>query len=118
MATNPYPLPLAVTERAMHEFCNLWLAGLEPQLYLETSPDGNIHVRTGVAAKCVLPERPNLPLHHRYQPRHKTRSQIRRKERRARARAAARSSTVQDDKSTQTMKQSFCLMLPDKLIPL
>ena len=34
------PLALAVAEKAIREFSNQWLAGLQPQLSLETAPDG------------------------------------------------------------------------------
>ena len=41
---RPLPLALAVAEKAIHEFSNQWLAGLQPQLSLETGPDGQILV--------------------------------------------------------------------------
>ena len=86
-----YPLPLFVAERAMYEFRHLWLKGLQPQLHLETSPDGQICVNARVIAEYSSPAMPNLLNHqpHDYKPRRKSPSQIRRKKRRALARAAA-----------------------------
>ena len=59
MATNFFPLPLLVANRAMCEFRSLWLAGLQPQLQLETSPDGQIRVSTNVVTEVYsVPVRP------------------------------------------------------------
>ena len=86
MVTQHYPLPLAVAERAMREFCNQWFAGLKPQLCLETHPNGQILVSTTVAAEnAFIPVRPNPPppQPHEHKPRHKSPSQIRRQKKRA-----------------------------------
>ena len=50
---RPLPLALAVAERALYNFSNQWLAGLQPQLILETSPDGQICVSSRVVAGDV-----------------------------------------------------------------
>ena len=50
---HPLPLALAVAERALFSFSNQWLAGLQPQLILETSPDGQICVSSRVVAGDV-----------------------------------------------------------------
>ena len=50
---RPLPLALAVAEKAFREFSNQWLAGLQPQLSLETSKDGQIWVNSRVAAGDV-----------------------------------------------------------------
>ena len=55
------PLALAVAEKAIREFSNQWLAGLQPQLSLETAPDGQIWVNSRVAAGDV-PTPPELQL--------------------------------------------------------
>jgi hypothetical protein len=47
------PLALAVAEKAIREFSNQWLAGLQPQLSLETGPDGQVWVNSRVAAGDV-----------------------------------------------------------------
>ena len=57
------PLVLAVTEKTIREFSNQWLAGLQPQLSLETAPDGQIWVNSRVAAGDV-PTRALVVLHH------------------------------------------------------
>ena len=102
-----YPLPLVVAERAMWEFRHLWLKGLQPQLHLEMSPDGQICVNAGVIAEYSSPAMPNLLLNHQphdYKPRRKSPSQIRRKKRRALARAAAPGpSQVQADAAVQAV---------------
>ena len=46
-------LPLAVAEKAMREFRNQWLSGLQPVLSLETASDGQIHVLFKVVAGDV-----------------------------------------------------------------
>ena len=50
---RPLPLALAVADRAIFNFSNQWLAGLQPQLILETGPDGQIWVRSRVVAGDV-----------------------------------------------------------------
>ena len=42
------PLALAVAEKAMREFCNQWLSGLQPILSLETASNGQIRVLSKV----------------------------------------------------------------------
>ena len=113
MATNKFPLPILVADRAMCEFRSLWLAGLQPQLHLETSPDGHMHVSTRVAAVYSFPVWPNQHPHSpQYQQEHKTRpktpSQIRRKEKRALARKARTlgSSAVHVEKATQSLNKA------------
>ena len=59
----PLPLGLAVADKAMFNFCNQWLAGLQPQLVLETGPDGKILVSSRVVAGDV-PTHANLVLRH------------------------------------------------------
>ena len=58
----PLPLGLAVADKAMFNFSNQWLAGLQPQLLLETGPDGKILVSSRVVAGDV-PTHANLVLH-------------------------------------------------------
>ena len=60
---RPLPLALAVAEKAIREFSNQWLAGLQPQLSLETGPDGQILVNSRVAAGDV-PTRALVVRHH------------------------------------------------------
>ena len=50
---RPLPLALAVAEKAIREFSNQWLAGLQPQLSLETGHDGQVLVSSRVAAGDV-----------------------------------------------------------------
>ena len=42
------PLPLLLAEKAMQEFVKRWLAGMEPQLLLETNHDGIILINSSV----------------------------------------------------------------------
>jgi hypothetical protein len=58
---RPLPLALAVAEKAMFDFSNQWLAGLRPQLLLETGQDGQIFMSSRVAAGDV-PTRANIVL--------------------------------------------------------
>jgi hypothetical protein len=60
---RPLPLALAVAEKAIREFSNQWLAGLQPQLSLETGPDGQIWVNSRVAAGDV-PTKTLVVRHH------------------------------------------------------
>ena len=60
---RPLPLALAVAEKAIREFSNQWLAGLQPQLSLETGPDGQVWVSSRVAAGDV-PTQALLVCHH------------------------------------------------------
>ena len=46
----PLPLALAVVDKAIFDFSNQWLAGLQPQLMLETDRDGQIWVSSRVVA--------------------------------------------------------------------
>ena len=46
----PLPLGLAVADKAIFNFSNQWLAGLQPRLLLETGPDGRIWVSCQVVA--------------------------------------------------------------------
>ena len=41
---HPRPLALIVAEKAIQEFSYQWLCGLQPQLSLETAPNGQIRV--------------------------------------------------------------------------
>ena len=51
MATvNVRPVPVQIAVTAVEEFCQRWLSGLMPSLYLETAPDGEIRVRCQVHA--------------------------------------------------------------------
>ena len=50
---QPISLPLAIAEKAMREFCNQWLSGLQPVISLETASDGQIHVLFKVVAGDV-----------------------------------------------------------------
>ena len=50
---RPLPLALAVAEKAIHEFSNQWVAGLQPQLSLETGPGEQVWVSSRVAAGDV-----------------------------------------------------------------
>ena len=103
-----YPLPLVVAERAMSEFRHLWLKGLQPQLCLETSPDGEICVNARVIADYSSPAMPKPllnPQPHVYKPRRKSPSKIRRQKRRALARAVAYGpNRVQADAAVQAVE--------------
>jgi hypothetical protein len=119
-ALRPLPLALAVAEKAIREFSNQWLAGLQPQLSLETGPDGQIWVHTRVAAGDVptraLIVRPHdaaaeaqgrcqageAPQHHR--PRRKGPSYQKRLLRRAAARAAAATADQAVQTAVETAK--------------
>ena len=111
---RPLPLGLAVADKAMFNFSNQWLAGLQPQLFLETGPDGKILVSSRVVAGDV-PTHANLvlrrhaeeaeedPVHpqrqaggagHRHRPRRNGPCQQRRRLRREAARAAAAAVTA------------------------
>ena len=48
------PLAICVAEKAMHEFCKQWLAGLQPFLSLETAPNGEIRALSQVTAGDVV----------------------------------------------------------------
>ena len=82
-----YPHPLAVAERALREFCNLWVSGLQPLLYLDTSPNGQIRVRSKVEAQVLHQPGPGPRVN--LLPRRSTPSRQRRRVRSARAEAAA-----------------------------
>ena len=114
MIRRPFPLALAVAEKALIEFSNQWLAGLQPQLSLETGSDGQILVNSRVAAgdvptrapvvprcaeeaqgPCQAGEAPQHPRpHHRRGPSY---------QRRLQRRAAARTAAVTADKAIQTV---------------
>ena len=64
MLRCPLPVALAVAEKALCEFSNQWLAGLQPQLSLETSEDGQIWINSRVAAGDVPNQAPVV--HHRH----------------------------------------------------
>ena len=82
-----YPHPLAVAERALREFCNLWVSGLQPLLYLDTSPNGQILVRSKVKTQVLLQPGPGPRVN--LLPRRSTPSRQRRRVKRVRARAEA-----------------------------
>ena len=63
MLCRTLPLALAVVEKAILEFSIQWVAGLQPQLSLETSIDGQIWVNSMVAAEDV-PTRVLVVCHH------------------------------------------------------
>ena len=44
----PLPLALAVSDKAFYDFSNQWLAGLQPQLSLETGRYGQIRISSQV----------------------------------------------------------------------
>ena len=48
------PLPLLIAEKAMQEFVRRWLAGMEPQLLLETNQDGIILINSSVKTSSKL----------------------------------------------------------------
>jgi hypothetical protein len=50
---RPLPLALAVADKAVFNFSNQWLAGLQPRLLRETGPDGQIWVTSQVVAGDV-----------------------------------------------------------------
>ena len=50
---RPLPLALAVADQAIFNFSNQWVAGSQPQLVLETGPDGQIWVSSRVEAGDV-----------------------------------------------------------------
>ena len=51
-AENAYacPSPVPIVTKAVEEFCQRWLSGLNPSLHLETAPDGGVRVRYQVHA--------------------------------------------------------------------
>ena len=49
-AENVCPSPVLIAARAVEEFCQRWLSGLNPSLHLETAPDGEVRVRCQVHA--------------------------------------------------------------------
>ena len=102
-----------MADKAFYDFSNQWLAGLQPQLSLETGPDGQIWVSSRVVAgnvpthaKLVL--RPHAAeeagLHHRHRPRHHGPSRQRRRLRREDARAAAATADKAVDKAELAVK--------------
>ena len=95
MALLPGPLPLAiqVAEKAMQEFINRWLAGLQSHLFLETNHDGQISVASKVSPAAnarSLPYHAHVPHPRshmpRPQPHRDTPARRRRREKRAKAR--------------------------------
>ena len=48
------PFPLLIAEKAMQEFVRRWLAGMEPQLFLETNQDGIISINSSVKTSSKL----------------------------------------------------------------
>ena len=88
--------PLVIAEKAMHEFCRQWLAGLQPCLSLETAPDGSIRVCSKVIAGSVATSHPH-DAHHD----HAEKAQKRKKgpsyHRRLRRREAARKAAAATD---------------------
>ena len=109
---HPLPLALAVAEKALLEFSNQWLAGLQPQLSLETSKDGQIWVTSRVAAGDVPTQA--SAAHHRHHAEEATEGvgealrhpHPRRRgpsyQRRLLRRAAARTAAAKADKAVQT----------------
>ena len=100
----------------MREFANQWLAGLQPKLLLETSPNGDILVSSNVRAENVLSQARRVAPDHvaeeasghrdhshlRYPPqRRKSPSYQRRLRQRAAVRAAAAGTA---EKAVQTVK--------------
>ena len=58
MATvNVRPAPVQIVVTTAEEFCQRWLSGLMPSLYIETAPDGEIRVRCQVHAGGARPGR-------------------------------------------------------------
>ena len=97
----PLPLSLAVADKAFYDFSNQWLAGLQPQLSLETGPDGQIRISSRVvaenvptSAKFVL-RRPAEEVGPRHRPRPHGPSRQRRRLRREAAREAAAAGTAE-----------------------
>ena len=97
----PLPLALAVADKAFYNFSNQWLAGLQPQLSLETGPDGQIRISSRVvaenvptSAKLVL-RRPAEEVGPRHRPRHHGPARQRRRLRREAAREAAAAGTAE-----------------------
>jgi hypothetical protein len=114
---RPLPLALAVAEKAFREFSNQWLAGLQPQLSLETSKDGQIWFNSRVAAGDV-PTRAVVDRHHAVEeapgrcqavqhprPRRRGPSYQRRLLRRASARAAAETAEKAVQTAVETVEQ-------------
>ena len=109
---HPLPLALAIAEKALLEFSNQWLAGLQPQLSLETSKDGQIWVTSRVAAGDVPTQA--SAAHHRHHAEEATEGvgealrhpHPRRRgpsyQRRLLRRAAARTAAAKADKAVQT----------------
>ena len=114
MIRRPLPLALAVAEKALLEFSNQWLAGLQPQLSLETGNDGQILVNFRVAAVDVPTRAPVVPHHAEEAPGRcqagealqRPRPHCRRGpsyQRRLLRRAAARTAAATADKAIQTV---------------
>ena len=122
---RPLPLALAVVDKAIFNFSNQWLAGLQPQLMLETGPDGQIRISSSVVAgdtpthsKLVLrrhAEEAEAGVNPHYQagdaglrprrPRHHGPARHRRRLRREAARAAAAARTAEAvEKAEQAVK--------------
>ena len=93
------PLAISEAEKAMHEFCQQWLSGLQPCLSLETAPSGEIRVCSRVIAGDAASLQPR-DVHHadagKAQKRHRGPSYHRRLQRRAAARKAAAACKLAD----------------------
>ena len=111
---RPLPLALAVAEKAIREFSNQWLAGLQPQLSLETGPDGQVWVSSRVAAGDV-PTQALVVRHHAAEApgrreagqavqRHRPRRHGPSYKRRLLRRAAAREAAATADKAVQIVE--------------
>jgi hypothetical protein len=109
----PLPLALAVADKALYDFSNKWLAGLRPQLSLETGPDCQIWVSSRVVAGDVPPHA-KLVLrqhaaeeagpHHCHRLRHHGPSQQRRRLRRESPRAASETADKAVEKAEPAVK--------------
>ena len=110
---HSFPLALVVAEKAMREFVNQWIAGLQPKLSIETSPNGDILVSSNVRAENVFSqarravsdhvaaEASGRGHHDHSHQRRKSPSYHRRLRRRAAKRAAATA-----EKAVQTVKDA------------
>ena len=104
------PLALAVAEKAIQEFSNQWLAGLRPQLSLETGSDEQIWVHSRVAAgdvptrALVRDHAAEAPGCHQAGQHHRPRRRGPAYQRRLQRRAAAREAASTADKAVEIVE--------------
>ena len=130
---RPLPLALAVANRAFFNFSNQWLAGLRPQLILETDRDGQIWVSSRVVAgdvpthsklvlrrdaeervnpHCQAGEAGHRPHHRRHGPA-RQRRRLRRQAERAAAAERAEQAAEKAEPAVKTVENAENVILPD-----